>query len=204
MSQVEIDYIGEGSSDDALARALISAAGGKPGKSYRRPLSGSGKSSLDGRLPGLNAGTVFGNALLALRDLDSDYPCPSALVTATLANRHPKMLLRVCVRSAESWLMADHVAFGQFCGIAPEAIPPQPENISDLKQTLLHWAETGSATRLKRHVTNGRRRGLRNWQILGEWNARFIETDWNPRRAAQSGRAPSLERALKRIEERCR
>jgi hypothetical protein len=38
MSQVEIDYLGEGRSDEAVARKLIATAAAIPGNSYRRPV----------------------------------------------------------------------------------------------------------------------------------------------------------------------
>jgi hypothetical protein len=39
------------------------------------------------------------------------------------------------------------------------------------------------------------------WGMLGDWHARFAETRWDPVRAADSGRAPSLARALDRLRE---
>jgi hypothetical protein len=39
------------------------------------------------------------------------------------------------------------------------------------------------------------------WGMLGEWHAQFAETHWDPLRAASSGRAPSLKRALDRLRE---
>jgi hypothetical protein len=37
--------------------------------------------------------------------------------------------------------------------------------------------------------------------MLGEWHADFADNHWNPLRAAASGRAPSLTRAIARLQE---
>ncbi|MEO8714989.1 MAG: hypothetical protein ABI369_08245, partial [Acetobacteraceae bacterium] len=110
MSRLEIDYLGEGASDEAIARKLILAVTGLPGVSYRRPRVGTGKQSLDKRLKGLNAGVAYGKPVLVLRDLDHDAPCPAELVAKLLPARHPRLLLRICPRESEAWLMADHAA----------------------------------------------------------------------------------------------
>ena len=199
MSSVEIDYIGEGRSDDAVARRIIAAVNGIPGVSYRRPLSGTGKQNLDRRLRGLNAGVRYGRPVLVIRDLDHDAPCPSALITRLLPDRHPRLLLRICVREAETWMMADYRAYSDYCGLAAGQIPVAPERLVDPKATILGWAESGMAPKLKRHVDESRRRGVPDWALLGEWHAEFAQKAWNPPRAAASGRSPSLTRTLTRL-----
>jgi hypothetical protein len=199
MSPLEIDYLGEGPSDDIVARKVILAAAAVPGTSYRRPLTGTGKESLDKRLAGLNAGTVFGKPVLVLRDLNNDAVCPAELVEQLLPERNAGMLLRICVRETETWLMADFAAYAHFCGIKASRIPTMPETLRDPKQVILGWAESGQAKDLRRYLADGRRRGVPDWAILGEWHADFANTHWRPERAEQSGRAPSLSRSLARI-----
>jgi hypothetical protein len=199
MSQIEFDYLGEGRSDDAVARKLIASAAATPGTSYRRPLSGTGKDSLDKRLAGLNAGVQFGKPILVLRDLDHDANCPSELIAQLLPNRHPKLLLRICVREAEAWLMADFQAYAHYCGISDGQIPAAPESLADPKQLLLGWASSGVATRLSRHIQETRKRGVPDWASLGEWHSEFAEKHWDPRRAMATNRSPSLSRAIARI-----
>jgi hypothetical protein len=104
MSPVEIDFLGEGLSDEAVARKIIIAVGGVPGLSRLRPFAGAGKNSLDNRLSGLNAGLQFRRPpILVLRDLDHDAGCPAELVSNLISGRHPNLVLRVCVRETESW-----------------------------------------------------------------------------------------------------
>jgi hypothetical protein len=199
MSPPEIDYLGEGPSDDAMARKIIVTAACLPGTSYRRPLSGTGKESLDKRLRGLNAGAAYGRPILVLRDLNRDASCPAELVARLLPNRHDNMLLSVCVREAEAWLIADAETYARFCGLPLSQVPARPETLADPKSVILGSADSGRAPRLKRHVDDGRRRGVPDWALLGEWHAEFVQVRWNPIRAASSGRAPSLCRALARL-----
>lgn len=200
MSSVEIDYCGEGRSDAAIARALIAAAGATPGKDYSRPKK-TGKAALDQRVQGLNNGAVFGSPVLILRDLDQDAPCAGALVGKLVAERHPRCIIRIAVPSAESWLMADRDAYAAFCGVSVAALPSQPEKNPGLKTLIRGWVEAGKATKLSRHMKEARGRGVPDWQSLGEWHADFARSDWNPTRAAKSGLAPSLTRALGRLRE---
>lgn len=199
MSSVEIDYLGEGRSDEVVARRLISAAEGIPGVSYLRPIRGVGKQSLDTRLRGLNAGVQFGKPVLVLRDLDNE-SCAVELLNRLIPNRHPRLLLRICVREAEAWLMADRTAYARHCGVKEAQIPAQPEQHPDPKKLLIHLANAGSAIRLARFLADTRRRGVPDFAALGEFNAEFAEDVWDPVRAAKTGNAPSLQRALSRLQ----
>ena len=200
MSSVEIDYCGEGGSDAAIARALIAAAGATPGRDYFHPKK-TGKAALAQRVQGLNAGVVFGSPVLILRDLDQDAPCAGALVGKLVAKRHPRCMIRIAVPSAESWLMADRDAYAAFCGVSIAALPGQPEKNPGLKTLILGWVKAGKATKLSRHMKEARGRGVPDWQSLGEWHADFARSEWDPIRAAKSGLAPSLTRALGRLRE---
>lgn len=198
MSSVEIDHLGEGRSDSVIARALIEAVGARPGRDYSHSRR-TGKDALDRRAGGLNTGAAFGNPVLILRDLDSEI-CAGGLVARLLPGRNPRCSLRIAVPSAESWLMADRDAYAAFCGLRVGAVPEAPETVGALKPLILGWGD-GEATKLARHMAEARRRGVPAWQSLGEWHAAFAGSDWSPARAAKSGRAPSLARALIRLKE---
>lgn len=197
--QVSVNYLGEGASDEAIARRLIVAAGGVVGKSYLNPLVGTGKQSLDARLPGLNNGARYGPLILILRDLDNDAACAPELLSKLLPDRHPRLVLRVCVRSAEAWLMADATAYARYCGLRVGQMPGDAEDWSDLKQRLVEFANSGSAPKLQRHLAETARRRIAPYRALGKWHSDFASEHWNPDRAAASGRAPSLNRALNRL-----
>lgn len=199
MLSIEVDYVGEGTSDDVIARRMIAAVNCRPGTSYRRPLSGTGKHSLDGRLAGLNKGAVYRNPVLAIRDLDQDAPCAPALVAQLLADRNPSMLLRISVRTTESWLMADRQAYADYCGASLSDIPNEPENAANLKELVHGLAQSGRAPHLQRHLKKAAASGVPLWGAFGGWHAQFAEEYWSPLRAAESGRAPSLSRAIHRM-----
>jgi hypothetical protein len=196
-----IDYLGEGRSDEVIARRMIASIHGTPGLSYRRPLSGVGKQSLDSRLQGLNKGAQYRGPILVLRDLDKDAPCAPELVSSLVPQKSPRMLLRICVASAESWLLADRDAYAEFCGCRVAHIPGNPEGVSNLKQLVRGLGDNGTAVHLRRHFDKFRPRRVPEWGMLGDWHAQFAETLWDPVRAAESGRAPSLKRALDRLRE---
>lgn len=199
MSSIEVDYVGEGPSDDVIARRMIVAIDCCPGTSYRRPLKGAGKSSLDARLSGLNKGALHRNPILAIRDLDRDASCAPTLVARLLPDRNPKMLLRISVSTTESWLMADRDAYAKFCGAPIRDIPQAPETVMDLKRLVQELGESGRARHLRRHFDQASASGVPMWGMIGSWHAQFAEDHWDPIRAAESGSAPSLARALRRM-----
>uniref|UniRef100_A0A8J4HC51 DUF4276 family protein n=1 Tax=Acidicaldus sp. TaxID=1872105 RepID=A0A8J4HC51_9PROT len=193
MSSVEIDYLGEGLSDLAIARKLIVAVGAKPGRDYSKR-GRTGKDALDRRLKGLNAGCIYGSPVLVLRDLDGDTKCPGALVEKLLPNRNECCLLRIVVPSAEAWLMADRKAYADFCGVDVQKIPDQLEAHAGLKNLVLDWARSGTARYLADHYEKERARGVPEWAILGAWQKEFAAEKWKPARA--QAHAPALARAL--------
>ncbi len=152
------------------------------------------------KLKGLNRGAQYGRPVLALLDLDDD-PCPAGPVAALLPDKSPRMLLRVSVRSAEAWLMADREAYARHLQVPIRLVPAAPEIHRDLKSRVIGWAAEGRYARLVRQFQERRARGLMDWQILGAIQAEFIVSTWNPVRAAHAERSPSLSRALARLRE---
>lgn len=198
---VSVSYLGEGASDIAIARRLICAAGGVVGKSYLNPIVGTGKQSLDSRLSGLNRGVEFGNPVLIVRDLDSDAECAGALVANLLSKRNANLILRICVRESEAWLLADAPAYSRYAGIPMGQMPKAPEELADPKRFLIALANQGKAPKLLRHLEETSRRAIAPYRALGKWHSDFASELWDPLRAASSGRSPSLFRALTRLRE---
>jgi hypothetical protein len=199
MSPLEIDYCAEGQSDMVIAKKLIVVAGHAPGRAYPRENGAQGKAAVDRLVAGLNAGAAFGNPVLVLRDLDGA-DCPSSLIQQLLTKRNPRMLLRIAVRSADAWLMADRKAYAIFCGVKERQIPETIEDLARPKSIIEDWLDNGKALHLARFVTEQRRLGMPNYQIIGQWHAEFARSDWDPLRAANSGRCPSLQKAIVRIQ----
>ena len=139
--------------------------------------------------------------MLALRDLDDDAACAPTLVALLLPDKNERMLLRVCVKQVESWLMADKEAYARFCGVPLGHIPDNPETVGNPKALIQSLGESGKAVKLHRHFSKLKRTGVPMWGVLGEWHAQFAEKHWDPVRAADSNRSPSLTRALARVKE---
>lgn len=135
-------------------------------------------------------------AVVILTDLDKA-SCPGVLRADWLGGLPcpENLLLRVAVREAEAWLLADHEAVRQFMG-SKGVLPKNPDDLPDPKQYVLQLAE--KAHRDVR-LDMVRASGAMSGQGIG-YNARLTElvsTAWSPERAAE--RSPSLGRARIRL-----
>ncbi len=189
MRQKYISAAVEGDPDEAVARKLaetvgleISAVHGKKGKGY-----------LDQKAAAFNAAARFGPWLI-LRDLDNDAPCPGELVHRLLARPSRHMMLRIAVRSVESWVLADKDAFRRFMGIASARVPDRPDDLPNPKGTLVGLARTS------RYSDMAPDPGAPN-SVGPAYNARLIEfimLHWRPRVAARN--SESLRRCLAKLD----
>jgi hypothetical protein len=125
----------EGLDDEAAARKICSVLGIPVFVSY--PLGG--KSKLDPKLPSYNRAAAIA-PWLVLRDLDADAPCPSELCGRLIAEKAPALLLRIPVKSIESWLLADPISLSAFLGISQSLIPLNPEVLPSPKLTIVNLA----------------------------------------------------------------
>jgi hypothetical protein len=137
--------------------------------------------------------------VLILTDLDR-LECPLALLGDWLKDQTmpPSLLLRIAVRTVESWALSDHAAMRRLVG-PRVALPPRPDELPNPKQHLLKLAE-----RAPREVRLDlvKQQGAMASQGLG-YNARlseWIRSAWSPSRAAEI--SPSLRRARERLRER--
>lgn len=135
-------------------------------------------------------------AVVILTDLDKA-SCPGELRTDWLGDLPcpENLLLRVAVREAESWLLADHEAMRQLVD-SKGVLPRNPDELPDPKQFVLQLAE--KAPRDVR-LDMARVPGAMSGQGIG-YNARLtalVSTVWSPERAAE--RSHSLDRARIRL-----
>jgi hypothetical protein len=99
-------------------------------------------------IDGLN-NAAKGTPFFVGTDLDR-YECPSALIADWL--RHPKhhnLLIRVAVREAEAWVLADRHAFADFLGIKVANIPPDVEALPNPKESLIQLARRARKKQLR-------------------------------------------------------
>jgi hypothetical protein len=185
-----IDYAGEGSTDAVLARRLILEVGGTPGRDYVTGYRTRGKDALDRRIPGLLMAARLGRRMLVLRDLDAE-PCVAMLVERLVTARTPTFCLRIAIRTAEAWLLADREGMAGALGIAASRLPCDPDAELDPKGVLRRIA-AGAQNRSARGAFTG------TAQQAQGWIAEFMQDMWSPSRART--RSASLDRALVRLE----
>jgi hypothetical protein len=130
-------------------------------------------------------------------DLDR-YECPPALIADWLQRpKHHNLLVRVAVREAEAWVLADKENFASFLGIRPVLIPDDVEAIPDPKRELIQLARRARKRELREDICPP----ARSTRIVGpNYNAQlaaFVQQHWEPNTARR--RAASLARAIDRL-----
>lgn len=184
----------EGTLDESLAIKIIEDAGGVPGPIYGK----GGKAALRRKVSGYNE-AARRSPWLVLVDLDHDEQCAPPLCQAWLPAPAELMRLRVAVREAEAWLMADRERFARFLGVRQGALPRDPESVEDPKQLVVNLAR-GSRKRDIRADLVPRPEGGR---IVGPaYTSRLIEyitEHWRP--AVASLTSGSLDRCRTRLHE---
>lgn len=141
-----------------------------------------------------------GLPVLALTDLDMRLCCRLLLDEWLGAghSHHRDLLLRICVREAESWLMADPDPLAGLLRLPCTRIPHQPELLADPKRALLDLAVRAPA-----RVRNGLLPRAGSTARIGpDYNALLcplVAKRWDIAKAAT--RAPSLAKARQRVAE---
>lgn len=180
--------------DEAAGSTLLAAAGLGVGGVFGR----SGKAHLLARLPGYNRSARH-LPWLMLIDLDQDAPCAGAAIAAWLPLGPARLMrLRVPVREMESWLMADHVSFAAFLGVARAKLPRSPDELDDPKGVVVGLARSSKLRAVREGLvpTSGshRNEGVTYASDVG----RYAREHWRPELAAT--RSPSVARALDRLQ----
>jgi hypothetical protein len=193
---VRIAIAGEGPLDLAILRRLLGDAGLAVDGALWGTYGKGGKDGMTPRLPQWAAGAARGLPVVALRDLDHDAPCAPTLRARLMPALPPGMLLRIAVRAAEAWLIADREGLAEWLEIAPRHLPGNPEGHPNPKRAVLDAAMRSANAAIREGVPpggSGRRQGPDyNTTLIG-----FVYRRWQPEAAAR--RSPSLHRARERI-----
>jgi hypothetical protein len=182
----------EGPVDEAIARRLVAEAGGLPARVF---IAG-GKSALVQKLPGYNAAARRSLWLVVL-DLDRDASCVSDHVRELLPHPAPGMCLRVAVRAAEAWLLADRGALARALAVRANRVPANPERLDDPKSALVDLARHSSNNLVRADIVPSRASGRRVGPAYTGRLIEFVENRWRP--DAASDTSESLRRARKAI-----
>lgn len=182
----------EGDTDEAVARRILETRGHAVAGVFGRK----GKGDLDKRLASYNAAARF-EPWLVLRDLDRDEECAAALVRRLLPNPAGQIRLRIAVRQAEAWLLADAKHLAAFLGIAALDVPLEPESLPDAKRTMVELARRSRKRDIKQDMVP--RAGL-SAAVGPAYVSRLIEftRQWQPSEAA--ARSPSLAACLRALD----
>lgn len=182
----------EGLVDVAVLRRLFLEAGLRAGDIIPH----SGKVNLLRQLPAYNL-AARSSPWVVLLDLDHDGPCAGEYVRGLLERREPELYLRVAVRAAEAWLLADADGIARVFEVPPDAVPPAPDTLDHPKRALVALARESRSAAVREGMTprpGGRR------SVGVEYVSRilaFIREEWSP--AHGSARSPSLRRCRERL-----
>jgi hypothetical protein len=188
----------EGDLDEAVARRLITHAGGIPGPIYGK----NGKQHIRQRVASYNRAAQRA-PWLVLVDLDHDFECAPPLGAAWLpARAASKLCFRVAVRAVEAWLMADAERLAQFLGVARSRIPRSPEQEDHPKTGLVNLARRSRRRDVREDIVPRAQSGRAVGPAYSSRLIEYVASELRPDVAAQ--RAGSLRRAvncLKRLVE---
>jgi hypothetical protein len=188
--------VGEDELCCVLAEALLSYVG-LPFEVKQRLVSG-GESKFRQKIPAMN--NVAENVMPVLMIADADQAaCVVEQRNSWLpSNPSARLAMRLAVREAEAWVLADHIGLSTFANVSKDIFPAQPEQEIDPKQTLLGIIKKCKRRDLRDEMLP--QKGATSPVGLG-YNIHmrdFVEKCWSAERAAW--RAPSLARAIPRIE----
>ena len=189
---MQVSLAVEGVSDLPIARRLVESAGLEVSGAFQKQ----GKDALNARIPGYNRAAAL-QPWLVLRDLDHDAPCAPALVARLLPTPAPGMCLRVAVRAAEAWLLADRIAIADFLAVAASRIPPAPDGLEDPKLTLVALAASSRRRAIREDIVPEPGKTAKVGPGYVSRVTQFCEEGWDPKRAAVA--SPSLSSALEAL-----
>ncbi|WP_024667185.1 hypothetical protein [Pseudomonas syringae] len=168
-----------------------------PGSSIANQICAGGFGPFKDKITALNS-IATRMPVLMLADGDQDNCVVKQRNSWMPARAHENLILRLAVREAESWVLADHEGFSQFAELSAAALPPLPDEIRDPKEALI-----GLIGRSKRRIL--RDEMLPNKQARAKtglgYNLHltgFVKEQWCAQRASE--RSPSLARSILRVE----
>lgn len=193
-----VSYAVEGWTDEPVAERLLRFAGAEP----RKAITAHGKTRLDSKIAGLNRACASSRAAwLILRDLDrdDDGSCPPAVVDRLLGGdaASPSLVLRLPVRSIESWLMADRDGIAEAFKVPVSRVPTDPDAEADPKRRLVALCRASRSSTVRDGMvprpSAQRTVGPRYEELIHA----FARDEWDLKRARTA--SASLHRSIDRI-----
>jgi len=192
--RVELNVAVEGMTDEAIVRRVL----GELGHTAIRVFLSGGKGLLLERLLRYNtAARHF--PWLVLIDLDHDAECAAAARALWLPSQSDDMCLRIAVREAESWLLADRDTLAGFMGVTMSHIPLDPEALDDPKQALVNLARRSRRRAIREGMVPRQASGRAVGPLYTSLVNQYVLGSWRPQVAAEY--ADSLRRFVLRVSE---
>src|SRR5579859_304811 len=145
---------------------------------------------------GLNL-AARGIPFLVVTDLD-DRECPQALISDWLTSpKHHNLLIRVAVREAEAWLLADKENFARCLGIRSALVPIDVESLPQPKEALVNLARNSSRKTIRDEICPKQNSTSK---VGPNYNGRlssFVQNTWDPVNAGRN--CTSLQRTIQRL-----
>lgn len=189
-----IVLIGEDGLCVALGSRLIDAY--LPGwQLAQEPIDTKGVTKLTRELPRYAEQARHVQPVLCVADTDGQ--CVVQWLRAWLpSHANERLLLRLAVTEAESWLLADRTAFAEHFAVPLNKLPQHPDEEPDPKGLILTLVKR-SKTRLFREEMVAADDPSKKGSGYNIHLAHFVRHQWQAHRA--SAHSPSLSRAVKRI-----
>ncbi|MFM0667412.1 hypothetical protein [Paraburkholderia sediminicola] len=192
---VTVFVVGEDELCCAVADALLVHSGIDINVEQR--IVAGGEAPFRQRIPAMN--NVAKNVMPVLMIADADQEACVVVQRNSWLPQNPskRLSMRLAVKEAEAWVLADHVGFSKFAVVSKDLFPPSPETEPDAKQALLGIVKKSKRRELREEMLPAR--GATSPVGLG-YNIHmtdFVKNYWDIDRAAT--RAPSLARAIPRV-----
>ena len=185
----------EGDLDEVVLRRIADHIGFSVGSVYGRK----GKPYLLKTLAGYNNAARFTPWIVVL-DLDRDYECAPAALTAWLPQPAQQMFCRITVRAIEAWLLADRDRVAAMLAISPQRISTDPDSLDDPKRHLVDLARNSNRAEIRTAIVPRAGSGR---SVGSSYNAKMIEFVTAGRWRIDTARynSASLQRALNTLQE---
>lgn len=183
----------EGEADKRIVMRLLELVDIPPGAAYVLR----GKDKLDEKLAAYNRAAAHERWLI-LRDLDQDASCAASLRLRLLPVQEAGMQLRVAVRAAEAWLLADQDGISRFLRVGASRVPMHPDDLDNPKIELVNLARRSRDRAIREDMVPEEGMGR---SVGAGYPGRVIEfasRHWDPRAAAM--RSDSLRRCIQALQ----
>ncbi len=137
--------------------------------------------------------------VIVLVDLD-DRVCPKTMAAAWKQGlpASPNFLIRIAVREAEAWLLADFDELMTYLHVSGREAGKPPESVRDPKQAIVCYASKSRVADIRRDMVPLKVGSGVVGRGYSSLMRSFVNDHWNPRRAAKT--SESLRRAIAALE----